>query len=152
MGTKVTSRQFGDQLLKTGDAVRSNEFVRRLIEDPSLRETVLDAFQSSRSAVRRASDSKKPSDLLQDKRLQKELRQASASLQEIKQALVARPKRPRRGRKLLAAALIGAGVALAMNEGLRDKALSTLFGAEEEFEYSSTTTNGTSATAEPTQS
>jgi len=36
--------------------------------------------------------------------------------------------------------LVGAGLALALSEGLRKKVLDALFGAEEEFEYTSTTT------------
>jgi hypothetical protein len=36
--------------------------------------------------------------------------------------------------------LVGAGLALALSEGLRKKVLDGLFGAEEEFEYTSTTT------------
>jgi hypothetical protein len=35
---------------------------------------------------------------------------------------------------------IGAGLALALSEGLRKKVLDALFGAEEEFDYTSTTT------------
>jgi hypothetical protein len=35
--------------------------------------------------------------------------------------------------------LVGAGLALALSEGLRKKVLDALFGAEEEFEYTSTT-------------
>ena len=36
--------------------------------------------------------------------------------------------------------IVGAGLALALSEGLRKKVLDALFGAEEEFEYTSTTT------------
>jgi hypothetical protein len=35
---------------------------------------------------------------------------------------------------------VGVGLAFALSEGLRKKALDTLFGAEEEFEYTSPTT------------
>jgi hypothetical protein len=46
---------------------------------------------------------------------------------------------------------VGAGVALAVSEGLRKKVLDTLFGAEEEFEYTSNTGSSTpSQTAAPT--
>jgi hypothetical protein len=37
-------------------------------------------------------------------------------------------------------AVVGAVAALALSEGLRKKVLDALFGAEEEFEYTSTTT------------
>jgi hypothetical protein len=38
---------------------------------------------------------------------------------------------------------VGSGVALAVSEGLRKKVLDTLFGAEEEFEYTSNTAAST---------
>ena len=46
---------------------------------------------------------------------------------------------------------MGAGLALAMSEGLRKKVLDALFGAEEEFEYTASTTpdsNSGSTTSE----
>jgi hypothetical protein len=46
-------------------------------------------------------------------------------------------------------ALIGGGIALAASEGLRKKVLDALFGAEEEFEYTSSTTPEPSSTSEP---
>ena len=52
------------------------------------------------------------------------------------------------GRKLLILA-VGAGVALALSEGLRKKVLDTLFGAEEEFEYTSSTTSSAPAAGTP---
>jgi hypothetical protein len=47
-------------------------------------------------------------------------------------------KKRRLGRKLLLLA-VGAGLALALSEGLRSKVLDALFWAEEEFDYTSTT-------------
>ena len=52
------------------------------------------------------------------------------------------------GRKLLILA-VGAGLALALSEGLRKKVLDALFGAEEEFEYTSTTTPSAAGTGAP---
>lgn len=45
-------------------------------------------------------------------------------------------KRGRRIRRLLFLVIVGGGVALALSEDLRNKALDKLFGAEEEFQYS----------------
>ena len=44
-------------------------------------------------------------------------------------------------KRLLLVGVVGTGVALALSEGLRKKALDALFGAEEEFEYTSTTSS-----------
>ena len=41
--------------------------------------------------------------------------------------------------KLLVVGIIGAGLAIALSEDLRNKVLDALFGSEEEFDYSSTT-------------
>ena len=57
-------------------------------------------------------------------------------------ALREAPKRQKSGGgfgKLILLAIVGAAVALAVSEGLRKKVLDTLFGAEEEFEYTSNT-------------
>ena len=43
--------------------------------------------------------------------------------------------------------IVGAGAALALSEGLRKKVLDALFGAEEEFEYTSTTSAPSSSPA-----
>jgi hypothetical protein len=47
--------------------------------------------------------------------------------------------------RLLFLTVVSAGIALAVSEGLRKKVLDALFGAEEEFEYTSTTSSPTSA-------
>src|ERR687886_783789 len=50
-------------------------------------------------------------------------------------------KRRKRGKgRLLLLLLVGGAVAIALSEDLRKKVLDALFGAEEEFEYTSTTT------------
>jgi hypothetical protein len=43
--------------------------------------------------------------------------------------------------------VVGAALALALSEDLRKKVLDALFGAEEEFEYTSTTSPSTGSTA-----
>src|SRR5947209_15681170 len=86
------------------------------------------------------SNGKGPSAALNDKKTQKQLRDAANSLKEAADALrdaKARPKRRGRGLMLI---LVGVGLAFVLSEGLRKKALDTLFGAEEEFEYTSPTT------------
>jgi hypothetical protein len=56
-----------------------------------------------------------------------------------------KPKKRKRRRGLFLL-VVGAGLAIALNEGLRSKVLDALFGSEEEFEYSSTTSPEQSST------
>jgi hypothetical protein len=74
-----------------------------------------------------------------DKKVQKDLREAAESLKEASERL-RKPKKKKHGfGKVVLVALIGAVVALAVSEGARKTVLDALFGAEEEFEYTSTT-------------
>jgi hypothetical protein len=86
--------------------------------------------------------------ITEDKKTQKQLREAATSLREaadsLKDAKKGKKKR-RRGRGLMLL-VVGAGLAIALNEGLRSKVLDVLFGSEEEFEYSSTTSPEQSST------
>jgi hypothetical protein len=77
--------------------------------------------------------------LTDDKRVQRDLRNAAESLREASDQLRGKRKHRRWGR-LLVVAMLGAVLAIALSEDLRKAALDRLFGAEEEFEYSSTTT------------
>jgi hypothetical protein len=134
-----------DKAAKAGSAyqsVASSPYVQRIIQDPELRQNVRDAFDVSRRAYGRLANGKAPSKaLMEDKKLHRDLREAAVSLREVGVALKEGPKRKRKrrlGRKLLLLA-VGAGLALALSEGLRSKVLDALFGAEEEFDYTSTT-------------
>jgi hypothetical protein len=134
-----------DKAAKAGSAyqsVASSPNVQRIIQDPELRQNVRDAFDMSRRAYGRLANGKAPSKvLMEDKKLHRDLREAAVSLREVGVALKEGPKRKRKrrlGRKLLLLA-VGAGLALALSEGLRSKVLDALFGAEEEFDYTSTT-------------
>jgi hypothetical protein len=122
-------------------AIKGSPYVQRLIQDEDLRDNLRTAFESTRTAVDRLSNGKTPSKvILDDKKFQKELQNASEALRDATQALREGPKKrkKKRGRKLLVL-VAGAGLALALSEGLRNKVLDLLFGAEEEFDYTSTT-------------
>ena len=130
-------------------ALKDSPYVQRLVEDEELRENIMGAYESLKKAYGRLSNGKAPAKVvLDDKRFQKELRIAAISLRDAAEALREGPKRKKRhwGRRLLILA-VGAGLALALSEGLRQKVLDLLFGAEEEFDYSSTTTPATPAPA-----
>ena len=119
---------------------KANPYVQRLIDDAHLRENVQKAIESTKSAYERLSNGKTPAKaLLEDKKLQGDLRNALEALRDASIALTEAPKKRARkgmsfGRRLLIGTL-GAGLALAGSEKLRSKVLDTLFGAEEEFEY-----------------
>jgi hypothetical protein len=120
---------------------KARPYIERVIEDATLRENIRTAVDSTRSAYGRLTNGKTPTKaLIEDKKLHADLRDATDALREASAALQEGPKkkakkrRPRLGRKLLILA-IGAGLALALSESLRNKVLDTLFGAEEEFEY-----------------
>jgi hypothetical protein len=111
-----------------------------LIEDEELRENIRTAYASAKSAYGRVSNGKGPAKaLLDDKKVHKDLRKSAEALREATDALRAK-QRKRTLPRLLLIALLGAALALALSEDLRKAVLDKLFGAEEEFEYTSTTT------------
>ncbi|MGI8413204.1 MAG: hypothetical protein ACR2LV_07765 [Solirubrobacteraceae bacterium] len=118
---------------------KSNPYVQRLIEDPDLRANLQKAMDASKSAYERLADGKNPAkSLMDDKKLQNDLRNAVESIRDATTALADAPKKRRRGRaagRLLLVAGVGGGVGLVANEKLRSKVLDKLFGAEEEFQY-----------------
>jgi hypothetical protein len=123
-------------------AVKCSPYVQRLIQDEELRDNLKTVLESARSAFDRLSNGKTPAKvILDDKKFQKELQTASEALRDATQALREGPKKPKRrklGRRLLVLVIAG-GLALGFSEGLRNKVLDLLFGAEEEFDYTSTT-------------
>jgi hypothetical protein len=123
------------------NAAKTNPYIQRLIEDASLRENVQKAIESSKRAYGRlGGNGRTPArSLLEDKKLQAELRQTLEAVRDASIALSEAPKKRVRkgrriGRKLVVVGLAG-GLALAGSEKLRSKVLDALFGAEEEFEY-----------------
>ena len=119
---------------------RKNEYVQRFIEDAELRENFRAAFESARKAYKRMQNGKGPARaLVEDKKLQKELQKTADSLKEAGEHLRGKKRRRRTGRKLLMLAILGGIAALILSEGARKAVLDRVFGAEEEFEYTSTT-------------
>ncbi|HEX5713258.1 MAG TPA: hypothetical protein VFX85_08100 [Solirubrobacterales bacterium] len=123
------------------DTARENPYVQRLIEDEELRDSLRDAFEAAKGAYGRATGNGKGTvkAVTSDKKVQKDLRNAAESLKEASDRLRKPPKKKHGFGKVLLIALIGAVVALAVSEGARKAVLDALFGAEEEFEYTSTT-------------
>lgn len=139
-----------DRINKAGDAAKAaqrNRYLQRLLQDEELRGTLITAYSAARGAYGRMTNGKPATTaLFEDKKLQRELKQAANSLRDASSSLRESPKRQRKGglgRGLVLLA-VGGVLAIALNEGLRSKVLDLLFGSEEEFDYSSTT-----APAEP---
>ena len=130
---------------KAGDAARSvasNPYVRRLIEDEELRQNIRVAFEAAKGAYSRMSNGRGPAkSLMDDKKVQRDLKTAAESLRDASDQL--RGKRRGGGfslGKALLVGIVGAALVLILSEGARNAVLDKLFGAEEEFEYTSTTT------------
>jgi hypothetical protein len=130
-----------------------NEYVQRYVQDDELRANVKDALDNARSAYARLTNGKSASKVvMEDKKFQKDVKNAADSFKEASIALRDGPKRKRSGGfgKLLLLAIVGGGLAVALSEDVRNKVLDLLFGKEEEFDYTSTTSPP--ATPAPTPS
>ena len=124
------------------ETARENPYVQRLIEDEELRESLKDAFEAAKGAYGRATGNGKGTvkAVTSDKKVQKDLRKAAENLQEASERLRSKPKKRKGGiGRLLLIALVGGIIAMAVSEGARKAVLDALFGAEEEFEYTSNT-------------
>ena len=124
-------------------------YVQRLIQDEELRDNIRTAYESGRSAYGRLNNGKGPAKaLLDDKKLHRDLQAASDALRDASDSLREGPKKKKRkggiGR-LLVLGIIGGAVAIGVSSDLRNKVLDLLFGAEEEFDYTSTTSPSTPA-------
>jgi hypothetical protein len=131
-----------------------NQYVQRFVQDEQLRANVREALDNARSAYGRLNNGKSASKVvMEDKKFQKDLRNAADSFKEAGLALRDGRKRKRGGGgigKLLLLVIVGGGLAIALSEDVRNKVLDLLFGKEEEFDYTSTTSPP--ATPAPTPS
>ena len=133
--------QTADRAADLYSAARENPYVQRLIEDEELRDSLRKALEAARDAYGRATGNGKGAvkAVTSDKKVQKDLRTAAENLQEASEQLRAPRKRKKRLGRLILVGIIGAGIALILSEDARKTVLDALFGAEEEFEYTSTT-------------
>jgi hypothetical protein len=142
--TKTRATQTADRAADLYAAARENPYVQRLIEDDDLRDNLRKTFEAARGAYNRAtSNGKSPvSAVTSDKKVQKDLRSAAESLREASEQLRAPKKRKSKLGRLILVGLVAAALALIFSEDARKTVLDALFGAEEEFEYTSTSING----------
>ena len=131
------------------NSAASNPFLKRLIEDEDLRDEIRDSIDHAQSAVDRFRSGKNPVDtVIDDKKLHKDLKAAAEGLRDASERLRGKRRRSRLGRLILVAA-VGGVLAVALSEDLRKAILDKLFGAEEEFEYTSTTAPVANGTGSP---
>jgi hypothetical protein len=119
---------------------RENPYVQRLIEDQELRDSLRNAFEAARGAYGRATGNGKGpvKAVTSDKKVQKDLRTAAESLRQASEQLKA-PRKRKKSKlgRLILFGMVAAVVALVLSEDARKTVLDALFGAEEEFEYTS---------------
>jgi hypothetical protein len=130
------------QARAAAEGVWGNPYLQRFIQDEELRANVLDALENARSAYARVNNGKSAAKVvMEDKKFQKDVKNAAGSFKEAGTALRDGPKKKRGGGlgKLILLAIIGGGLAIALSEDVRNKVLDLLFGKEEEFDYTSTT-------------
>lgn len=119
-------------------AAAAGPYIQRLLADEELRQNILEAVKAARHAYGRVSNGKSaPKAIMEDKKLHRDLREAAQSLREASESLRNGGPRAKRHplRKLLLIAVVGAVLALILNDDLRKNVLDALFGGEEEFEY-----------------
>lgn len=141
---KAASAVSAAKAAKAAKNAKDNAYVQRLVEDDDLRDQIVEAYESVRDVYDRISSGKaNPArQLIDDKKLQKQIREAAENIRDAGDGLRSKPSKKKSGglfRKVAVLAVAG-GLALALSEDLRKKVLDLLFGAEEEFEYTSTTT------------
>ena len=148
MGARSTTGKAGD----AAKSVASNPYVKRLVEDEELRDNIRVAFEAAKDAYARMSNGKGPAkSLLDDKKVHRDLNEAAKSFKEAADAIRGRRKKSGFGLgKALLVAILGAALVLILSEDARNMVLDKLFGAEEEFEYTSTTTPDPDTESVPT--
>ena len=141
MAKTKKATQTADRAADIYEAARENPYVQRLIEDEDLRDNLRKAFESAQKAFGRATGNGKGpvKAVTSDRKVQKELREAAESLRDASEQLRAPKKKKHRLRKVIMLAVVGAVVAVVLSEDARKSLLDALFGAEEEFEYTSNT-------------
>jgi hypothetical protein len=146
MAKTSKATQTADRAADLYSTARENPYVQRVIEDEELRDSLKNAFEAAKGAYTRATGNGHGpvKAVTSDKKVQKDLRTAAENLREASEALRA-PKKKKKSKlgRLILFAIVAGVVALVVSEDARKAVLDALFGAEEEFEYtSSTSING----------
>ncbi|HEY2216126.1 MAG TPA: hypothetical protein VGH21_01440, partial [Solirubrobacteraceae bacterium] len=100
-----------NQASEAARAAQRSQYLQRLLEDEELRGSLLTAYGAARSAYGRMTNGKPATEaLFEDKKLQRELKDAVGALRDASSSLREPPKRKRKGgigRSLLLLAVAG---------------------------------------------
>jgi hypothetical protein len=130
---------------ESAQQLKENEYLRRIAEDPKVRENARVAYESARDAFDRISAADNPAAaILDDDKVRRSIKKASDAALEARDRVIAPPRKSHLARNILILTA-GAALAVVVSVGLRDKILDLVFGAEEEFDYVPTTAPPTSA-------
>src|SRR5690349_3978181 len=133
-----STKKINEKVTEAAAQAKENPYVHKIIEDKELRENAVAALQSIKSAFEEAKGADTPADIIGDKKGQKKVKQAATQVKLTADEMASAGKKKRHPvRKLLVIATIGAVVAVVVSEDARKALLDALFGAEEEFEYTS---------------
>jgi len=129
----------------------ANPYIRRVVEDPEIRDNARVAYSAAREAIERIQNSDSPaSAILDDRKVQKSIKRAGEAAIQTRALMIAPRRNSHRILRTMMMVSVAAAFTVAFNEGLRNKVLDLLFGAEEEFDYVPTTAPpAPSAQAEP---
>ena len=141
-----------DRIGKVGAAARAaqrSRYLQRLVEDAELRASLITAYGAARSAYGRMSNGKPATQaLFEDRKLQRELKEAANAIRDASNALRQPPRRRRsRARRGVMVLIVASTLAIALTPSLREKVLDLLFGSEEQFDYNSSTPSAQSTPA-----
>ena len=101
---KKGAAKAGAGAIAAGKAARDNPYVQRLVDDDELRDNLRTAYESARKAYSRMANGKGPAKaLFDDKKTQRELKEAASSLKDAADALRGtRRRKKRRGGRTFA--------------------------------------------------
>lgn len=135
----IKTKKINEKVSEAAAQAKENPYVHKIIEDKELRENAVAALQSIKSAFEEAKSVDSAADLATDKKVKKQVKKAAGQVKATADDLASagKPKKKHPVRKLLFVATIGAVIAVVVSEDVRKAVLDGLFGAEEEFEYTS---------------
>ena len=144
--TKAAKAAAAATAVKGAKNVKNVKDLAQDVDQEQLRDNVRVAFEAARDAYERV-NGQGAAALFEDEKVHADVRKAASALRGAGSAV--QPKRKKRGGmgRVLMLGLVGAVAAVALSEGLRNKVLDALFGAEEEFDYTSTTTSNSGSAA-----